>query len=179
MAALWNSSGHYIFALWFLSSSFFFFLAYSQRSEIGCLPYFYTLCGLSANLECRSEMCCTRLAGNTGRKNDAKITICAPSRHTNLSGCIIANKACVDNRKKNLLNSNISSTRLHNAANFGPITAEIGSGVWDTHQISIGFTCWPRYRGDVAHRRPNKLCTMFSGLLGWYTMYTFSGALVP
>jgi len=29
-------------------------------------------CGLSANLECRSEMCCTRLAGNTGRKNDAK-----------------------------------------------------------------------------------------------------------
>jgi len=25
-----------------------------------------------ANLECRSEMCCTRLAGNTGCKNDAK-----------------------------------------------------------------------------------------------------------
>ena len=24
------------------------------------------------NLECRSEMCCTRLAGNSGRKNDAK-----------------------------------------------------------------------------------------------------------
>jgi len=28
--------------------------------------------GLSANLECRSEMCCMRLAGNTGRKNDVK-----------------------------------------------------------------------------------------------------------
>jgi len=27
--------------------------------------------GVAANLECRSEMCCTRLAGNTGRKNDA------------------------------------------------------------------------------------------------------------
>ena len=27
---------------------------------------------LSANLECRSEMCYTRLAGNTGRNNDAK-----------------------------------------------------------------------------------------------------------
>jgi len=26
----------------------------------------------SANLECRSEMCCTRIAENTGRKNDAK-----------------------------------------------------------------------------------------------------------
>jgi len=35
-------------------------------------PYFHTWCGHSANLECRSEMCCTRLAGNTGRKNDAK-----------------------------------------------------------------------------------------------------------
>jgi len=29
-------------------------------------------CGPSANLECRSEMCYTRLSGNTGRKNDAK-----------------------------------------------------------------------------------------------------------
>jgi len=28
--------------------------------------------GLSANLECMSEMCCTRLAENTARKNDAK-----------------------------------------------------------------------------------------------------------
>ena len=52
------------------SSIFFFFLAYSQRSWSGCLPYFYTWCGLSANLECRSEMWCTRLAGNTGHKND-------------------------------------------------------------------------------------------------------------
>jgi len=24
MAALWNTAGHYVFALWFLSSSFFF-----------------------------------------------------------------------------------------------------------------------------------------------------------
>ena len=31
-----------------------------------------TWCGLSANLECRSEMCCTWLGENTGRKNDAK-----------------------------------------------------------------------------------------------------------
>ena len=33
-------------------------LAYSQWSEVGCLPYFHTWCGLSANLECTSEMCC-------------------------------------------------------------------------------------------------------------------------
>ena len=36
------------------------------------IAYFHTWCDLSANLECRSEMCCTWLAENTGRKNDAK-----------------------------------------------------------------------------------------------------------
>jgi len=51
------------------SSSSSFFPACSQRSQIGCLPYFHTWCGLSVNLECRFEMCCTRLAKNTGRKN--------------------------------------------------------------------------------------------------------------
>jgi len=40
----------------FLLSSIFF-LAQSQRLEIGCLPYFDTWCGLSANLECRSVSC--------------------------------------------------------------------------------------------------------------------------
>jgi len=33
--------------------------------------YFHT-CGLSANLGCRSEMCCTRLAENTGHKKSPK-----------------------------------------------------------------------------------------------------------
>jgi len=46
-----------------------FFLAYSQPSHIGCLLYFHAWCGLSANLECRSEMCCTQLAENTDAKN--------------------------------------------------------------------------------------------------------------
>jgi len=45
-----------------------FFLAYSQWSEIGCLPYFLKWCGLSANLECRSQICCKQLAENTGCK---------------------------------------------------------------------------------------------------------------
>jgi len=31
------------------------------------IAYFYTWCSPSANLECRSEVCCTRLAGNAGR----------------------------------------------------------------------------------------------------------------
>jgi len=123
MVALCNRADHYIFMLWFVLSSssfvvalrnretiyifilflllsfFFFFLAYSQQSEIGCLPYFGTWCGPSVNLECRSEICCARLAGNTGRKKSRQKS---PSRHhrTTLSGHIFATRACIDNRKK-------------------------------------------------------------------------------
>ena len=35
--------------------------------------------GLSANLECMSEVCCMRLAGNAGPKNRQKFAIWAPS----------------------------------------------------------------------------------------------------
>ena len=54
--------------------------------------------GLSANLECMSEMCCTRLSVNTGRRNDAKKT---PSAHhsTKWTVEIFATKASVDDRK--------------------------------------------------------------------------------
>jgi len=50
---------------------------------------------LSANLECMSEMRCTLLAENTGRKK-------SPCWHhrTNLSGYIFGTKARIDNRKK-------------------------------------------------------------------------------
>jgi len=52
---------------------YLFFLAWSQRPHIGCLPYFNTWCGPSANLECRSETCCARLAANAGPKKLPKI----------------------------------------------------------------------------------------------------------
>jgi len=41
----------------FLSFFYLLFLALSQPSHIGCLPYFYTWCALSANLGCRSKIC--------------------------------------------------------------------------------------------------------------------------
>jgi len=63
---------------------------------------------------------------------------------TTLSGCIFATKACIDNRKKDLLNSNTFSTCHHNMVNFGPLTAEIGSGVWGK-LISTGFASWQHY----------------------------------
>jgi len=74
MVALWNTADHYIFIMWFLSFYLLrsFFIAWSQRSHIG-LPYFDTWCGLSANLECRSETYCARLAENAGPKKSPKI----------------------------------------------------------------------------------------------------------
>jgi len=72
MAALRSRCGHYIFALWFLSIYLFYSSPNLSGLRLDDVPYFHTWCGSSANLECRSEMCCTRLAGNTGRKNDAK-----------------------------------------------------------------------------------------------------------
>jgi len=49
-----------------------------------------------------------------------------------LSGYIFATKARINNRKKNLLSSNISSTWPHNMVNFGPLAAEICWRVWGT-----------------------------------------------
>ena len=54
-------------------------------------------------------------------------------------GCIFANKACIDNRKKNLLSSNMSFTCPHNMVNFGPLAAEICWQVWGTPANFNGF----------------------------------------
>ena len=58
----------------------------------------------------------------------------SPSEHhrTTLSGYIFATKACIDNRKKNSLSSNTSSTSPYNMVNFGPLAAEIDWRVWGT-----------------------------------------------
>jgi len=58
----------------------------------------------------------------------------SPSEHhrTTLSGYVFTTKAHIDNRKKNLLSSNISSRCPYNMVNFGPLTAEIDWQVWGT-----------------------------------------------
>jgi len=66
-------------ALAHISSSiyllFFFPRLISAAAHWMSIPYFHTWCGLSANLECRSEMCCTRLAASAGPK---KVAMWAP-----------------------------------------------------------------------------------------------------
>jgi len=57
---------------------------------------------------------------------------------TNLTSYIFATKARIDNQKK-MLNSNIFPTCPHNMVNFGPLSAEISSLVWDTTANFNGF----------------------------------------
>jgi len=70
-----------------------------------------------------------------------KIAKKLPSGHhsTTMSSYIFATKACIDNLKKNLLSSNISSTCPHNMVNFGPLAAEIIWLVWGTPTNFNGF----------------------------------------
>jgi len=97
---------------------------------------------------CWSEMCGTRLAGNTGRKSDAKNhhlgtipqfcrAIPSQIRHVSTTG-------------KNLLDSNISPTCPHNMVN----SAEIGSVVWGTQANFNGFRVLASLLHGVEQRAP-------------------------
>ena len=56
---------------------------------------------------------------------------------------------------KNFLNSNGSPRCPHNMVYVGPLTAEIGSGVWAPLQISTGFASWQRYcTASSSERQP-------------------------
>ena len=93
-----------------------------------------------------SELRCTRLADNIGRKNYAKnrhlhhLTICraiySQLRHLSTIG-------------ESLLKSIIFSTCPHNMVNFGPLTAEIGLEVWGSLADFNGF----RALGSLLHQR--------------------------
>ena len=103
----------------FLSS---FFLRLSVVAGWMSAIYLHTWCGLSANLRCRSETCCTRLAENTGCKKVAK------NRHLGTIAQLC--RAMSSQLGKKLLSSNMSSTCPGNTANFGPLATEIGPVVW-------------------------------------------------
>jgi len=123
----------------FSSCGYFFLLLFfpclMSAAQTGCLPYFHTWCGLSANLGCRSETCCTRLAENTGCKN-------LPSTHhrTTLSDCIFATKVryIPTIGKKPVKQQYLPHVSLH-YGELGPLAAEIGSLVWGTQANFNGF----------------------------------------
>jgi len=140
MVALWNRADHYIFILWFLSIfylSIFFFPRLISAAAHWVTTYFHTWCGLSANLECRSEMCSTRLAENAGPQKVAK------NRHlgtvAQLCRAMSSQPRHISTVGKKLLSSNMSSRCPHNMVGFGPLTAEIGWRIWGTPANFNGF----------------------------------------
>jgi len=119
-------------------SSFFllFFLAYSQ-------PYFHTWCGLSANVECRSEICCRRLCENTGRKKSPKI------RHlgtiAQLCRAVSLQLKHVSTIGKKLVKQQYL---LHNSSQYYELRSVYQFGA--PQQISTGFEYW---LCSLLHRR--------------------------
>jgi len=142
---LWSPYGigrdHYIFAMWFfllLFSSFFFLSSpnLSRRRLDICHTSTHGV-AFCANLRCRSETCCTPLAGNAGPKKVAK------NRHlgtiAQFCQAISSQLRHASTIGKTPLSSNMSSRFPHNMVNFGPLAAEIGLPVWGTPSNFNGF----------------------------------------
>jgi len=127
------------------------------------------------NLGCRSEMCCTRLAGNAGPKKSQ-----SAHHRTTLSGYIFITKACIDNQKKNLLNSNTSPTCNYNMVNCGALVAEIFVTLGHPNKLQqisrLGFVTAAT---SLTGGQPNVYGVWPPPVLGWNVTYTFSRALAP
>jgi len=130
--------------------------------QIGCLPYFHTWCGLSANsnLRCRSETCCMRVAENTGRKKGAK------NRYL---GTIAQLCRAISSQLKHVstIGKNIKQQYLlYMSSRYGElwptIAAKIGLPVWGTPANFNGFrvlassACQPNF---AALNRGRHICS--------------------
>jgi len=158
MVALCNRTHHHIFALWFLSSSFF--LSFSQPNLSGRRLDVYHISAHGVDLVRISNACLKRTAHSSLKIQDAKMTQKSSSGHhrTTLLSYIFATKARIDNRKKNLLSSNMPSTWPHNMVNFGPLAAEVDPVVWGTPANFNGFRVLALQRYCTASssgRQPN------------------------
>ena len=104
-----------------------FFLAQSEPSQIGCLPYFHTWCGLRANLGCRSETCCTRLAEIQDAKNRQK----SPSAHhrTIFVELYLRNQGTHRQSEKKLIKLRYLP---HMSSQYGELRPTSGTLVWGT-----------------------------------------------
>jgi len=77
--------------------------------------------------------------------------------------------------RKNFLKSSMSSTCPHNVANFGPLTAEIGSRVSGSPANFSGFRILPSLLQQCHSPEANQTFHDVWPYPGWYIIYTFSG----
>jgi len=114
------------------SSFFFFFPRLISAVGDGCLLYFYTWCGLSANLGCMSETCCTRLAENTGRKKVAK------NRHL---GTIAQVCRAISSQLRHVSTIGKKLVKHQYVLQMSPYYAELRrTSGWDRF-VSLGYPC--------------------------------------
>ena len=121
MATLWPL----YFTPWFLLSSSIY-LSFFPRLFSAVAYWMSTIphrwCGLNANLGCRSETCCTRLAENQDAKSRQKIALWAPSH--NFVGLYFRNESMYRQSEKNSLNSSC----MHMSSQYGELRSTSG---WD------------------------------------------------
>ena len=155
MGALWNRAGHYIFALWFLLLSSFFFprliSAVAKWMSTVLLHIVWPYCEFRMQVWNVLRAARWKYRTQKWRKNRHLGTM------AQLYWAVSSQLRHIDNRK-NLLSSNTSSTCPRNMVNFGPLTAEISSGVWAPLQISTGFASWQRYCTALQYWASAKLC---------------------
>jgi len=128
-----------------ISCSFFLFASPILSGSRLDVYHTSTLCGLSANLECRSEMYCTRLAENTESKNSP------PAYHINAELCqaISSHLRHALTIAKKLVKQQYL---IHMSSQYGELTAEIGWRVWGNPANFNGFRVLP----SLLHwRRPS------------------------
>ena len=139
MVALWNRADHYIFALWFLSSSLFPRLISAVADWMSAiLPHMVlpsdaglkrAACG---SLKIQTQK--SRQKSPSGTMAQFCRAISSQGRHVSTIG-------------KKLLNSNISFRCPHNMVNFGPLTAVMAgfpNPLPDTlHLLLVGFSVYP------------------------------------
>jgi len=124
-----------------VSSIFFLSIFFVSLPNLSRTHWIYAvlahMCGLSTNLECRPETCCTRLAEKYRTKKLTQIRhLRAIAQFCRAMSSQLRNVTTIG---KKLLNSNISSRYPYNMVNFGPLAAEIGPVVWGTPANLNGF----------------------------------------
>ena len=123
--------------MYFLPCGFFFFLFSSPNLSGRRLDVRHTWCGLSANLECRSEKCCTRLAENAGRKYSPK------NRHlrtiVQLCRAVFSQIRHISTIGKKLIKQQYLLQMSPQYGELRPLAAEINPVVWGTPANFNGF----------------------------------------
>ena len=123
-------------------------------------------------------MCCSWLAGSTGRKKDAKIghlrTI------TQFCWAVSSQLSHISTIGKKLLKQQYL---LHMPSQYGELPPTNGldwlTGLVHPSKFERGSCLGFSTATTSLSRSYNKLCTIFGRLLGWCTICTFSGTLAP